>query len=144
MKILFLIISLFISQTLYGDALDRLKSATIIADSRLSDNIFFNSIESEKDFKEQAEKQIEFALISLNSDDLLTEDWVDLSLYCLARKYKYYNLAIHILKKEFEIEKYPRLNRWIKSRILVLTKANFYETAFSISDEFTDFRQKVF
>ncbi len=145
MKKSYLLLIFFLSTiSIFADELSTIEKAAFLANNRLTQGIFLTDIKDEKSFEEQAGKKIEFALISLNSQDLLTEDWYDLLLYCLARKYKYYNLALSILKREFEIEKYPRLRKWIKKRIILLEQKDFYEEDFDISTELSDLRKNVF
>ena len=145
MKKIIVIILLFLSsQYLFADELSLIEKASLLADSRLNQGIFLSEITDEKSFEEQAGKQIEFALISLNSQELLTEDWFNLILYCLARKHKYYNLALSILKKEYEIEKYHRLRKWIQKRINMLQPKDFHEEDFDIKAELSDLRKSVF
>jgi hypothetical protein len=145
MKKIYLLLIFFLSTiSIFADELSTIEKAAVLANNRLSQGFFLTDIKDEKSFEEQAGKQIEFALISLNSQELLTEDWYDLLLYCLARKHKYYNLALSILKKEFEIEKYPRLRKWIKKRIILLEQKDFYEEDFDISTELSDLRKNVF
>lgn len=144
MKTILLIILVFLTQPLPADSLEDLKDATLLANSRLTDGIFMERILDANSFEKQASQQIEFALISINRRDLLTEEWFDMALYCLARKHKKYSTALKILKKEYSIEKYPKLTRWLKSRIELLSEPEFNETNFSISAEFADFRKKVF
>ena len=143
-KILLMIFFVILPLSLFSDGLSMVEKATLIANNRLTQGIFLTDIKDEKSFKEQAGKQIEFALIISNSQKLLTEDWYDLSLYCLARKHKYYNLALSILKKEFEIENYPRLRKWIQKRINLLEQKDFNEEDFDINAELSDLRKKVF
>lgn len=139
-----LLLLLLSTLIIFADELSDVEKATILANNRLTQGIFLTDIKDEKTFELQAGKQIEFALISLNSQELLTEDWYDLSLYCLARKHKYYNLALSILKREYEIEKYPRLRKWIKKRIILLEQKDFYEEDFDIKAELLDLRKNVF
>ena len=144
-KILLLIVYILCSSfILSADELSTVEKAAIMANNRLTQGILLTEIKDEKSFEEQAGKQIEFALISLNAENLLTEDWYDLALYCLARKHKYYNLALSILKKEYEIEKYPRLRKWIQKRINLLQQKNFHEEDFNIKAELSDLRKRVF
>ena len=143
-KILVIILFFLSTMNLLADELSTIEKAAVIANNRLSQGLLLEEIKNQKSFEEQAGKQIEFALISLNSQELLTEDWFDLALYCLARKHKYYNLAISILKKEYEIEKYPRLRKWIQNRIQLLEQQNFIEDEFDIKVELLDFRKSVF
>lgn len=143
-KIIIILLFLSISLILFADELSTLEEAAIIADNRLKQGIFLSEITDEKSFEKEAGKQIEFALISLNAENLLTEDWYDLALYCLARKHKYYTLAVSILKKEYEIEKFPRLRKWIQKRILLLEQPKFIEDDFDIKAELLDFRKSVF
>ena len=145
MKKSYLLLIFFLSTiSIFADELSTIEKAAFLANNRLTQGIFLTDIKDEKSFEEQAGKQIEFALISLNSQDLLTEDWYDLVLYCLARKHKYYNLALSILKKEYEIEKYPRLRKWIQKRINLLQQKDYYEEDFDISTELSDLRKNVF
>ena len=144
-KFLFVIVFiLYSSFILFADELSTVEKAAIMANNRLTQGILLTEIRDEKSFEEQAGKQIEFALISLKAENLLTEDWFDLALYCLARKHKYYNLALSILKKEYEIEKYPRLRKWIEKRINLLQQKDFHEEDFDIKAEFSDLRKSVF
>ena len=144
-KILFIIAFIFYSAViLVADELSTVEKAAIIANNRITQGILLTEIKDEKSFEEQVGKQIEFALISLNAENILTEDWYDLALYCLARKHRYYNLALFILKKEYEIEKYPRLRKWIQKRINLLQQKDFYEEEFDIKSEFSDLRKCVF
>ena len=144
-KIFFLIVYILCSSfILSADELSTVEKAAIMANNRLTQGILLTEIKDEKSFEEQAGKQIEFALISLNAENLLTEDWYDLALYCLARKHKYYNLALFILKKEYEIEKYPRLRKWIEKRINLLQQKDFHEEDFDIKAELSDLRKRVF
>ena len=76
------------------------------------------------------------------AQELLTEDWFDLLLYCIARKYRYYNLALRLLRKEYEMEEFPQLRRWINHRIKMLEKNNFSESAFDIRAELYDLRKR--
>ena len=145
MKKSYLLLIFFLSTiSIFADELSIIEKAAFLANNRLTQGIFLTDIKDEKSFEEQAGKQIEFALISLNSQDLLTEDWYDLVLYCLARKHKYYNLALSILKKEYEIEKYPRLRKWIQKRINLLQQKEFIEDDFDIKAELSDLRKSVF
>ncbi|MBQ2591711.1 MAG: hypothetical protein II567_00340 [Candidatus Riflebacteria bacterium] len=145
MKKSYLLLIFFLSTiSIFADELSIIEKAAFLANNRLTQGIFLTEIKDEKSFEEQAGKQIEFALISLNSQDLLTEDWYDLVLYCLARKHKYYNLALSILKKEYEIEKYPRLRKWIQKRINLLQQKEFIEDDFDIKAELSDLRKSVF
>ena len=144
-KILIVIALILVSAIiLSADELSTLEKAAIMANNRLIQGILLTEIKNEKSFEEQAGKQIEFALISLNAENLLTEDWYDLALYCLARKHRYYSLALSILKKEYDIEKYPRLRRWIEKRINLLQQKDFYEEDFDIKTELSDLRKRVF
>ncbi|MBR4569828.1 MAG: hypothetical protein IKO19_04090 [Candidatus Riflebacteria bacterium] len=144
-KILLLIVYIICSSfILSADELSTIEKAAIMANNRLTQGILLTEIKDEKSFEEQAGKQIEFALISLNAENLLTEDWYDLVLYCLARKHKYYNLALSILKKEYEIEKYPRLRKWIQKRINLLQQKDFCEEDFDINSELSDLRKSLF
>lgn len=143
-KILTLIVFILWSCVISADQLNTLEKATLMADSRLSQGLLIENFNSEADFEKQAGFQIEFALINLESREMLTEDWFDLALYCLARKHKYYNLALKILKKEYEIEKYPKLSRWIMHNINLLEKPGFKEDNFNISEELHQFRRRVF
>ena len=144
-KILIVIALILVSAIiLSADELSTLEKAAIMANNRLTQGILLTEIKNEKSFEEQAGKQIEFALISLNAENLLTEDWYDLALYCLARKHRYYSLALSILKKEYDIEKYPRLRRWIEKRINLLQQKDFYEEDFDIKTELSDLRKRVF
>ena len=144
-KILLLIVYILCSSfILSADELSTIEKAAIMANNRLTQGILLTEIKDEKSFEEQAGKQIEFALISLNAENLLTEDWYDLALYCLAREHKYYNLALFILKKEYEIEKYPRLRKWIQKRINLIQQKNFHEEDFNIKAELSDLRKSLF
>ena len=145
MKIFILILSFFLtSLNLFADELSTIEKAIICVDKRINQGIFLSEITDEKTFIEQTSRQIEFALINLNSKDLLTEDWNNLALYCLARKYKYYSLALSILKKEYEIESYHKLRKWIAKRINLLEQKNFMEEGFDIKAELSDLRKNVF
>jgi hypothetical protein len=145
MKIFILILSFFFtSLNLFANELSTIEKAIICVDKRINQGIFLSEITDEKTFVEQASRQIEFALINLNSQDLLTEDWYNLALYCLARKYKYYPLALSILKKEYEIESYHKLRKWIEKRINLLKQSNFMEEEFDIKAELSDLRKNVF
>lgn len=145
-KILIIIAFILLNSafSLFADELSTVEKAAILANNRLTQGILLTEIKDEKSFEEQAGKQIEFALISLNAENLLTEDWYDLALYCLARKHRYYGLALFILKKEYEIEKYPRLRKWIEQRIKLLQQKNFYEEDFDIKAELLDLRKSLF
>ena len=143
-KLLTILLFILISSVLFADQLYTLEKAILMADSRLAHGILIESYKSEAEFEKQAGTQIEFALINLDSRDMLTEDWYDLALYCLARKYKYYNLALRLLKKEYEIEKYPRLSRWIMSRVKLLEAPGYSEESFNVTEELRDFRRRVF
>lgn len=143
-KLLILILFIICGSILFADQLNILEKAALMADARLSQGLLIEEYKNEAEFEKQAGFQIEFALINLDSRDMLTEDWYDLALYCLARKHKYYDLALRVLKKEYEIEKYPSLSRWIKSRIKHIEKPGFSEENFSISEELRNFRKRVF
>lgn len=125
-----------------ADELHTIEKAANIVQSRLEQGLFFTPINDEQSFEEQVGKQIQFALMSLNAQELLTEDWFDLLLYCIARKYRYYNLALRLLKKEYEMEEFPQLRRWINHRIKMLEKNNFSESAFDIRAELYDLRKR--
>ncbi len=148
MKIRIYFIILFIMlislSNLYADELNIIEKAINIAHNRLTQGLFVSEISNEKEFEEQAGKQIEFALISLNSRDLITDDWHSLCVYCLARKHKYFNLAISILKEAYNAENYPKLRKWIKKRIDLLEKYNLINENFDINKELKDLRKNVF
>lgn len=143
---IFLILLTFFIKTLpsNADELSIIEQVTTDVNIRINQGSLLTEITDDKSFEKEASRLIEFAFINLNSKNLLTEDWFDLTLYCIARKQKYYKLAISILKKEYEIEKYHKLRLWLKKRITLLETPNFYENDFNINQELSDLREKVF
>lgn len=139
---IFIIVLMFIATIARADELHTIEKAANIVQNRLEQGLFFTPITDEQSFEEQAGKQIQFAIMSLNAHELLTEDWFDLLLYCIARKYRYYNLALRLLRKEYEMEEYPQLRRWINHRIKMLEKNSFSESAFDIRAELYDLRKR--
>lgn len=138
--LLFVILS---SLSVFADELSILERAIHIADNRLNQGIFLTNIVTDKDFAEQASRQVEFALIYLKSQNIFNEDMYNLSLYCLSRKHKRYSLAISVLKKAYETEEYNKLKNWMKKRIILLENKDFIEDNFDISKEIADLRKNV-
>lgn len=126
---------------LYADELAIVEKAIFIVDERIYKGIFLSEISDDKTFENEVTRMLEFAYISLGKEKFLTEEWFDLSIYCLARKYKYYKLAINLLKKEYEIIKYHKLRKWIKARIQLLDNSDFFESDFDIKKEVNDLRK---
>ena len=133
----------FINLPLNADDFSNLEKVISIAEKRISSGILLINNINEKNFIEEANKQIEFAMHSLNLNNLLEEDYINLSLYCLARKKQYYSIAISILKSAYEVENYPKLKRWIKKRISILEQYNFYESDFDIKKELQNLKQSL-
>ncbi len=127
-----------------ADVLATIEKAISIADRRISQGIFLTEIKNDREFESQACRQMEFALINLNSKEPLTDDWYNLSIYCLSRKHKRYNLALSILKKAYDAEEYPKFKKWIKKRIDLLETKSFIEDNFDINKEISDLRRVVF
>ena len=146
MNKIFKIILLFVilsSLSVFADELSILEKAIHMADNRLKQGFFLTNIVTDKDFTEQASRQVEFALISLKSQNIFTEDMYNLSLYCLSRKHKRYALAISVLKQAYEVEEYNKLKIWLKKRISILENKDFIEDNFDINKEIADLRKNV-
>lgn len=145
MKTFILTLAIIISliHPIQADELDTLARAIEIANKRINEGLVILPLNTEQEFEKSAGRQLEFALIEIKGEKLLTEEWYDLALYCLARKNKRYQLALNILEKEYGLDNHPRLKRWIKKRIEILKNKNFKEDNFDTNKELSDLR-KIF